>query len=268
MKELCRNVRIFGKTFCNLKNILLVLFSFIFLQVSAENLADTAKKERQSKPDSIKATSFIFPAALVAYGALSFEVHPIRRFDFYIRGQIQNSAPDFHTNAETFFLFTPIVMVYGLNLAGVEGKNNFVDRTVIIALAGVMGGVTDYSLKHLTHRQSPGGSPVSFPSGHSIAAFAGAEFLAQEYGDQSPIYTVIGYTVAATTGVFRLYNRDHWFSDLAAGAGFGIASTKIAYLIYPSIKKWLTHTDKSGKSTFIVPTYQDGVAGFAFAKTF
>src|SRR5579872_6359243 len=145
-----------GKTFRDLKNILFILFSFIFLQVNAENLADTAKKERQSKPDTIKASSFILPAALFTYGALSFEVQPIRRFDYYIRDQIRNSAPNFHTNAETFFLFTPIVMVYGLNLAGVQGRNNFADRTAIIALAGVIGGVGDYSVKHLTHRQSPG----------------------------------------------------------------------------------------------------------------
>ena len=111
-------------------------------------------------------------------------------------------------------------------------------------------------------------SGPSFPSGHTSVAFAFAEFLAQEYGDKSPIYTIIGYSFATTTGVFRIYNKAHWFSDVVAGAGFGILSTKAAYLVYPYIRNALTHTDKAGKNTFIMPTYQDGVAGLSFAKQF
>ncbi|MGZ3777086.1 MAG: phosphatase PAP2 family protein [Mucilaginibacter sp.] len=252
-----------------MKNILLLLLSFVILQVNAEGLADTTNKKRQVTPDTIKASSFILPAALITYGALSFEVNPLRRFDYYVRDQIANSAPNFHTTAATYLLFTPIVAVYGLNLAGVKGRNNFTDRTALIALSAAFAGISDFSLKHVIHRLDPGGNDHgSFPSGHTMGAFAAAEFLAQEYGDQSPAYTIAGYTVAVATGVLRLYTRNHWFSDVVAGAGFGIASTKLAYLVYPAISKWLTHTDKNGKSTFIMPTYQDGMAGLSFAKTF
>lgn len=252
-----------------MKNILLILLCFVLLKANAENLTDTVKKTQPAKPETIKASSFILPAALVTYGAMSFEVHPVRRIDYYVRGQIANSAPGFHTNAATYLVFTPIAAVYALNLAGVSGRNNFADRTALIALSAAFAGVSDYSLKYLTHRPSPGGTDRgSFPSGHTMGAFAAAEFLAQEYGDQSPAYTIAGYTVAVATGVLRLYTRNHWFSDVVAGAGFGIASTKLAYLVYPAIRKWVTHTDKDGKSTFIMPTYQDGMAGLAFSKTF
>jgi membrane-associated phospholipid phosphatase len=269
LKELCRNVRIFGKPFCDLKNILLILLCFVLLKANAEDPADTIKTTRPPKFDTIRASSFILPAALITYGALSFEVHPIRRFDHYVRGQIANNASGFHTNAATYLVFAPIAAVYGLNLAGVEGRNNFADRTALIALSATFAGIGDYSLKYLTHRPSPAGTDRgSFPSGHTMGAFAAAEFLAQEYGDQSPIYTIAGYTVAVTTGVLRVYTRNHWFSDVVAGAGFGIASTKLAYLVYPAIRKWLTHSDKNGNSTFIMPSYQDGMAGLSFAKTF
>lgn len=252
-----------------MKNILLILLCLVLLKANAENLADTVTKTRPAKPDTIRASSFILPAALITYGALSFEVHPIRRFDYYVRGQVAGSAPNFHTNAATYLLFTPIVAVYGLNLAGVEGRHNFTDRTALIALSAAFAGISDFSLKHMVHRLDPTGTNLaSFPSGHTMGAFAAAEFLAQEYGDQSPAYTIAGYTVAVATGVLRLYTRNHWFSDVVAGAGFGIASTKLAYLVYPAIRKWLTHTDKNGKSTFIMPTYQDGMAGLSFAKTF
>jgi hypothetical protein len=67
-----------------------------------------------------------------------------------------------------------------------------------------------------------------------------------------------------------MYNRDHWFSDVVAGAGVGILSTKAAYFIYPAIRNWLTHGDEKAKrkSTLIMPTYQDGVPGLAFAREF
>jgi len=67
------------------------------------------------------------------------------------------------------------------------------------------------------------------------------------------------------TGIFRMYNRDHWFSDVVAGAGFGVLSTKAAYLIYPYLRNKLTHKSKSGKSTMVMPTYQNGTPGLSFA---
>ena len=157
-------------------------------------------------------------------------------------------------------------MVYGLNLVGVSGKNVFIDRTALLGLSGGILGISELALKHATHRLRPNGTDYySFPSGHTGAAFLGAEFLAQEYSEKSPIYTIIGYTAAVTTGIFRMYNRDHWFSDVVAGAGFGVLSTKAAYLIYPYLRNALTHKDKNGKSTMIMPTYQDGVPGLSFA---
>lgn len=260
-----------------MKKIILILLSIISFEASAQvkditkkNIADTVKKDLLTAPDTVKklhskAWTLLPPAALITYGALSFVVHPIRRLDFYSRNEIAKTAPNFNTRAESYFLIGPVVMVYSLNLIGVQGKNTFIDRTALLALSGGFAGISSLGLKHVTHRLRPNGADYySFPSGHTTAAFVGAEFLAQEYSDKSPVYTVIGYTFAVTTGIFRMYNRDHWFSDVVAGAGFGIISTKLAYLTYPYIRNWLTHTDQKGKSTFIMPTYQDGVAGLSF----
>jgi len=157
-------------------------------------------------------------------------------------------------------------LVYGLNLAGVSGKNTFIDRTALLGLSGGFLAIADFGLKKTTHRLRPNGSDYySFPSGHTSTAFLGAEFMAQEYSAKSVWYGVVGYGIAATTGVFRLYNRDHWFSDVVAGAGFGILSTKLSYLVYPYIRNFVTHRDKNGKKLTFVPTYQDGMAGFSFA---
>jgi len=64
----------------------------------------------------------------------------------------------------------------------------------------------------------------------------GAEFLWQEYKYVSPWIGIAGYTIAAGTGILRMYNNKHWFTDIVAGAGFGILSTKMAYWLYPTIK--------------------------------
>jgi membrane-associated phospholipid phosphatase len=191
---------------------------------------------------------------------------PVRRIDFYVQGRFKQLTPKFSTTAESYFLFTPVAMVYGLNLVGIEGKNRFVDRTALLGLSAVILGGTELTLKHVTHRLRPNlADYYSFPSGHTGGAFMAAEFLAQEYGDKSPWYTVTGYTFAVTTGIFRMANRDHWFSDVVEGAGLGILSAKAAYLVYPYIRNALTHTDKKGRKATLVPTYQDGVPGLSFA---
>jgi len=255
------------------RKILFILFSIISFEARAQ-VTDSLKKDLSKAPDTVqhlhsKAITIIVPAAFITYGALSFGVTPIRHVDYYFRNQIAKNAPDFHTKAESFFLFTPVVLVYGLNMAGDEGKNGFVDRSALLGLSSAFMGLSTFPLKHITHRLRPDGSDhLSFPSGHTAAAFTFAEFMAQEYSDKSPWYGVVGYTFATATGVFRMYNRAHWFSDVVAGAGFGILSTKAAYWVYPYIRSAFTHTDKAGKSTFIMPTYQDGVPGLAFAKSF
>ncbi|MBS1531932.1 MAG: phosphatase PAP2 family protein, partial [Bacteroidetes bacterium] len=241
---------------------------------------DTVKK-LHSKPITL-----IPPAVMITYGFSSFVVHPIRHFDFYVQSTIKKSDSTFSTKAESYFQFTPIVIVYALNLAGYEGKNRFIDRTALLGLSAGILGMTEGLTKKLSHRLRPNKADyLSFPSGHTGLAFMGAEFMAQEYDARSPWFGVAGYAMGATTGVFRMYNRDHWFSDVVAGAGFGILSTKLAYLVYPSIRNWITHGDQKAtqkgmdnsahrkksrfRNTQLMPTtMQNGALGFAFSTDF
>ncbi len=254
-----------------MKKVILILFYIVSISVDAQ-IVDTLKKNESTNHDTDrkwdeKPSTFILPAALVTYGVSSFVIHPVRRIDYYFRDEIQKSAPNFKVSAENYFQFAPIAAVYGLNLIGVDGKHDFVDRTLLLGLSGSILALSGYTTKYATHRLRPNGADyLSFPSGHTSLVFMGAEYLAQEYGDKSILYPILGYTIAATTGVFRMYNRDHWFSDVVTGAGLGILSTKTAYLIYPYLRKKLTHKDDKGRSTSIIPTYQNGALGFSFAK--
>jgi membrane-associated phospholipid phosphatase len=263
-----------------MKKILAPLFLLITLQVSAQeipadtakkDLADTIKKDLFTAPDTVpklrsKALAYVPPALLIGYGVASFYAKPVRQLDYYVQTRVQAHKPTFRTVVDSYAQFSPVAAVYVLNLAGVTGKNRFLDRTILLGISsGLMAGSVRV-IKNATHRLRPNGeSTVSFPSGHTATAFMAAEFLAQEYSGKSVWYGVAGYTVAVSTGVFRMYNRNHWFSDTVAGAGFGILSVKAAYFIYPHMRDFLTAKGKDGKTAMLIPTYQEGRVGFNFA---
>ena len=255
-----------------MKKIVFALLCVISIDANAQ-VVDSVKKDLFTAPDTVKhlhskVLSLVVPAALISYGALSFIVDPIRRLDYSTNNEIQKTDPNFSSKAENYFQFAPVILTYGLNFVGISGKNTFIDRTALLGLSGGILGVSAYVTKHITHRLRPNGADYqSFPSGHTSTAFAGAEFMAQEFTGKSKWYGILGYSIATTTGIFRLYNHDHWLSDVVAGAGYGVLSTKLSYLIYPYIRNALTHTDgKTGKKTMLTPTYQDGTMAFTFVK--
>ena len=129
---------------------------------------------------------------------------------------------------------------------GIKGKHNFKDRTATFMLSTIISGITVQSIKAITRVRRPDGFGTNaFPSGHTATAFAGAEFLRQEYKDVSPWYGIAGYTAATATGILRMYNNKHWFRDVMAGAGFGILSTQVAYWLEPKIARVLFHKKAS-----------------------
>ena len=127
------------------------------------------------------------------------------------------------------------------------------------------GSVT--SVKKLTKRQRPDNSVFnSFPSGHTATVFASAEFLKQEYGARYPWLAYTGYAVATATGALRMYNNRHWLSDVVAGAGFGILSTKASYILYPKLKRLFSRDETS--TVNLTPSYQNGIPGLYLQASF
>ncbi|HKX85226.1 MAG TPA: phosphatase PAP2 family protein, partial [Flavobacterium sp.] len=149
-------------------------------------------------------------------------------------------------------------------------KNNFRDRTIVIGTSYLILSTTVLGLKSMTKVKRPDGSSNnSFPSGHTATAFAGAEFLWQEYKDKSIWYGIGGYAVAIGTGLFRVYNNRHWITDVAAGAGIGILSTKIAYWLYPTInKKVFGSRGNNDMTVSVIPFYNGNQIGLSISKTF
>lgn len=65
----------------------------------------------------------------------------------------------------------------------------------------------------------------SFPSGHTSAAFAVAAALTSEAGSRRPAdqwwMGTLLYSGAALVGVSRMYNNEHWATDVVVGAALG-----------------------------------------------
>jgi len=212
--------------------------------------------------------SFIVPAAFVAYGVFSIQNNDLRKVNEKVKEEVytDRSSPQ-KTNIDNYLVFAPAVAVYGLNAMGIKGKNNFRDRSILFGMSELIAGGAVFTVKKFSGETRPDGSDqYSFPSGHTAAAFAAAEFMRQEYKDVSPWYGVAGYAMAAATGYLRMYNNKHWAGDVIAGAGIGIMSTKLAYWIYPVIKRKLFN-DKDVK-TVVMPTYQNGAFGFGLVHKF
>jgi membrane-associated phospholipid phosphatase len=178
------------------------------------------------------------PVLLMGYGVSVLNVHGWPVSSTQAQGYMVKTFPGFHTHVDDFLAFSPAALALGLKLSGVKTRDNLTDGFFIYAISFALSEGIVQGLKYSTRELRPDGSDFqSFPSAHTAISFAGAEFVHQEYIDQSPWISIGGYGLAITTGAFRMMNNKHWLSDVAFGAGVGILSTKLIYLLYPKIKR-------------------------------
>ena len=209
----------------------------------------------------------IIPVVLMTYGVVAIESDYLKLINVELRDELKESI-DEKITIDDFSQYAPMASVYLLNNIGIKGKNNLKDRSIIMATSYALMAGSTLGIKSWTKIERPDGSSNnSFPSGHTATAFAGAEFLWQEYKDVNIWYGISGYAVAAGTGFFRIYNGRHWLSDVAMGAGIGILSTKAAYWMYPYLKKHLFSKERNTTS-MIAPFYNGKQTGVGFVMQF
>lgn len=210
---------------------------------------------------------YVVPTVLVGYGVASICNPTLGKFNNDIKETICGEVSYSRTYIDNYMQYAPGIAALGLNAAGIKGKSNFGDLAATCLLSNLIVTTIVCSTKRLTHQERPDKSAFnSFPSGHTAAAFAGAELLFQEYKDKSVWYGVAGYACAAATGYFRMYNNRHSLSDVVAGAGIGIISTKLAYFSYGKIKK--IFFKNKPVNTMVVPVIQGNMQAVALIHTF
>lgn len=150
-----------------------------------------------------------------------------------------NFIPQYRKTWDDYTQYVPLLSTWALKASGVEGRSTWGGLVVSNALSfGIMATITN-GLKYTIREQRPDEtSRNSFPSGHTACAFAAATILHKEYGlTRSPLYSIVGYSIATATGVGRVLNNRHWVSDVLVGAGIGIVSADIGYFLSDIILK-------------------------------
>ncbi len=173
---------------------------------------------------------FIMPTAIVVGSASAFIFSDLK--------QSISSPQTQPIQIEDVTEWAPMASVVTLGALGVKGRHGFLDQSLLTATAFVGTAGSVYALKHTIKEERPfSDRGFAFPSGHTAFAFMGAELMRLEYGHRSPWYGIAAYTVAGSTAALRVYNGEHWVHDVLAGAGMGILCARIAYWLYPHLKK-------------------------------
>ncbi len=143
---------------------------------------DSIPKQTFNPEDKVyhfNAKKLIIPATLITYGSLSLAIPALDN----LNKSTQNEILEDKTKGNKFDNYTqylPAAAVYGLNLAGVQGKHNLRDRTIIFATSQIINTGLVMGLKHTVQEERPDGTNnLSFPSGHTANAFSTAQFLVE-----------------------------------------------------------------------------------------
>lgn len=110
--------------------------------------------------------------------------------------------------------YGPIQVVTALPLLLIDTKEG-----VRLSKALILTSLSHLTLSRIIRRDRPGNSDsYSMPSGHTSSMFAYAGVLAGSYGWKAG---VPAYLAATLTGISRIKEDDHWFSDVVAGMFLG-----------------------------------------------
>lgn len=126
----------------------------------------------------------------------------------------------------------PVLIVGFFVVAGVAyAVPRWVGYAVSMAVAGLGAGILAQIIKHLVGRARPElwlgpshyapGSSTSFPSGHTVGAFALAGVLF--FASRNWTLRIVALVLAAAVGMSRVLAFRHWLSDVTASAAVGLA---------------------------------------------
>lgn len=198
------------------------------------------------------------PLSLITAGALLSTT----AFEVSVNKNVRSAVgDDFHTGIDDYTRYVPAAGMYVADVLGVKAKNHWFDQTKNLAISLIVTDFITHTIKKNVHKTRPNEAKGndSFPSAHTTAAFTTATVLYEEFKDSSPWLAYSGYAVATATGMMRMMNRAHWFSDVMVGAGIGILVTRVVYMLDPIIK-WNPFLKKNKELT-ILPQISGGEYG-------
>lgn len=164
-----------------------------------------------------------------------------------------------------YLQYVPTITPWVFKAAGAHTRSDWkrLAVTQAVATAFMAGSVKGLKSAIVDIRPDVSG-PDAFPSGHTAWAFMGATMAAYELGDLSPWYTVGAYTLATGIALERIFDRHHYPVDVIAGAGIGILSANVGYLIsdliFGNSQACITGRDLCKESYFSFMSLQTGLS--------
>jgi membrane-associated phospholipid phosphatase len=210
--------------------------------VAAVAKADTAKKAEQ--PLFTKTDAWI----ALGFTGLTFALYPVdKSMAVHLQDQNSTLSKSIDKWATGFdYLTLPGVFVLGFGtyaFGRMTHADNMADvawhttESVIIGsvITEVVKDVAGRSRPYVTADTNPRDFKVgagltndarkSFPSGHATIAFAAASAVTTEVHRVWPRYAlatgIVSYGIASAVGLSRMYQNQHWASDVVVGAGIG-----------------------------------------------
>ena len=210
-------------------------------------------EENQTYSTRFRIEQLVVPVALVGIGALGVgENSPMRGINLAIKDGLYEASKGVKLRFDDYVQYVPVAFYLTLDFMGLEAKHSFGERVAVAAVTYISVTALSQGIKYIVREPRPySGTRNSFPSGHTMTVFAGAELVRSEYGWGVGMGA---YALAATVGFMRLYNGRHWFNDVLAGAGFGILSARIGYWMLP-LNRHIFKIPRKGQAMVASPIY-------------
>lgn len=245
------------------KIILCAVFLILFLNIHANADSTVTKRQLKPQKTSImqdlgsdlkyfaldwgaffaapfsSSKNMIWSSSVIAGTVLSSTVDKDIRKQFSVPGSSQYSGTFLDGPIAYGYVQYPSILggaMYTIGLLARESELRKTGRMLIQSL--VYSGTVTMALRYATGRHRPfsssgnqyefswfnsAGDTQSFPSGHTVVAFATSTILAEQIDTWWA--RVVLYSFAALTGYARLHYDKHWFSDVLFGAALGFGSS-------------------------------------------
>ena len=226
--------------------------SRLYVNLSVLVLGSSAWQPVEAQADATRSTFELFTYRDAALGtAVLLSALFARRLDERLSLRIQDSSTQANARLHRISGIVRTTAAPGALIIGTSmyaaGRLTHEEHLAALGLHGtealVVGELVGGVMKGLIGRQRPyvkpqnshsfeflrgfGGGDAyrSFPSGHTLAAFAAAAAVTSETSGWWPgtrwIIGPVLFTGAGLTGLSRMYDNRHWASDVIVGAGIG-----------------------------------------------
>jgi len=142
---------------------------------------------------------------------------------------------------------------------GVLATEALLDSLIVQSVLKPIAGRDRPNVAHQHQKWFDGGA--SFPSGHSIEAWALASVVAHEYSHRKWV-PFVAYGLATVTGMARFTAQQHYASDIVAGAGMGWFIGRFVYQSHEDHARHIHHLTPR-----IAPIFQPSARTYGMAVT-